>query len=328
MSAPSKDFLKDMHARQGVMVSVNLVTVIVLWYLYLVGVACLWFHSVPATLVMIVTVGGFLFTWLAYYRHELWHNYFPGINNPRFFDLVSFMMFSDPQVYRIAHPAHHKYVHTIRDIEFFCERHDQDPAKRKRQFLLELLFGNMAWELVTLHRLYAEGKADRWEARKALFKRLGLLALAAVAAAFVDPRGSLMILPTFLLTAFVAAHATRHNQWIEHLGLRDDGGTLHQRDMLTRNLPNRGILNRLWNFYNHNDPLDHVLHHTEPKYNTRGVAGVPMPVGSVYTSIPEHFGRVVAHYRSLCVPQVAVAKASPPVQVRESGETCDATTAP
>lgn len=320
MGAASKEVLREKHDAQGLFVSASLMTVIVLWYVYLIGTAYLWVHSFPWTLVTIVTVGGFLFTWLAYYRHELWHNYFPGISNPIFFDLVSYVMFSDPQVYRIAHPAHHKYVHTTKDIEFFCERYDEDPAKRRRQFLLELLLGNMVWEVSTQHRLYREGKADRWEGRKALFKRLALLLAASGVAAMIDPRAGWRVIPVFLMTAYVAAIVTRQNQWIEHLGLRAEGASLARRDMMTRNLPNTSLLNRMWNFYNHNDPRDHVLHHTDPKYNTRGVDGIDLPEGAVYTSIPEHLGRLWAHYRSLCEAPLSVSdsreESAPPASLR------------
>lgn len=56
-------------------------------------------------LALIPTAGVFLLSWMGYYRHELWHSYFAGANNPRWFDLLSWLLFSDPAVYRIAHPA-------------------------------------------------------------------------------------------------------------------------------------------------------------------------------------------------------------------------------
>jgi len=246
-----------------------------------------------------VFVGGYVHCWLGYYRHELWHNYFPGLDNPRMFDLVSSVMFSDPQIYRVCHPAHHKYIHSSKDLEFFCANYNQDRKKRRRQFLLELVFGNMAWELDALVRLKREGKACKWKGRRALMNRLAILVPAIALAGWLKPGAGPFVLLTFALTSWLSAVVTRQNQWIEHLGLQEDGAPLAERDLLTRNLKIDGLLSWLFNFYNHNDAREHTLHHTIPRWNSRNLPGLALPPGAQFTTLGEHVRRLYTHYTSL-----------------------------
>lgn len=246
---------------------------------------------------LIPTLGVFLLSWMGYYRHELWHSYFAGANNPRWFDLLSWLLFSDPAVYRIAHPAHHKYVHTLRDIEFFCE-HYEDRARRRLQFKLELIFGNMAWELTCLHRLFHEGKYTRWASRFCLVKRAALFFLLNGVSRWLTPGSGWYYFGCYLATLWIGSLVTRHNQWIEHLGILSDG-TIAERNLLTRNVSSDTFLGRVFNFMNHDDAKEHVFHHTEPQLNTRGFPGLTLPPGSRTITLPEYGRLLVEHYRSL-----------------------------
>lgn len=269
------------------------------WFAYVLAMPWLIIHTSGAAALLIPTLGVFLVSFLGYYRHELWHNYFPGLYNPTWFNFVSYMLFSDPAVYRIAHPAHHKYVHTTQDIEFFCEDYETDRPRRKRQFVLELIFGNMAWELTCLHRLFRENKYTRWGSRACLAKRAALFfTLHTICRALVPGSGWLFFW-CYLTTIWTGSVVTRHNQWIEHLGIVANGASIAERNLLTRNVRSGTLSGWLFNFMNHDDATEHVFHHTEPQLNTRGFAGLELPPGARTVTLSEYAGLLVDHYRSL-----------------------------
>lgn len=270
-----------------------------LWLAYLLAMPALVARFGWGALALVPTVGVYLLSWLGYYRHELWHNYFAGLNNPRWFDFVSYLVFSDPAVYRIAHPAHHKYVHTTADIEFFCEDYETDRPRRRRQFVLELIFGNMAWELTCLHRLFREGKYTKWGSRVCLLKRASILAVLVSISRWITPGSGWTYLGCYLGTLWVGSLVTRHNQWLEHLGICANGASIAERNLLTRNLKSEGLLARWFNFMNHDDAREHVFHHTEPQLNTRAFPGLELPPGARTITIGQYLGLVARHYRSL-----------------------------
>jgi hypothetical protein len=276
----------------------SLVAVILLWLGYLLLVPILWSRHGPAALALAPTAGVYLFSWLAYYRHELWHNYFPMIHNPTWFNFVSYLLFQDPQVYRVAHPTHHKFVHTPDDLEFFCQDWRTDRRRRRRQFVLELAFGNIAWHLSTFTRLKKEGRVTMAGSCAALVKRVAILIGLMAVAGWIEPRGRWLFLATYGLTIWLGAIMTRHLQWVEHLGIVS-GGSLAERNLLTRNLSSDTVLGWLFNFLNHDDAREHVFHHTEPKLNTRGVRGLQLPPGAERITLGDYVGILRAHYSKL-----------------------------
>lgn len=279
--------------------TINFVIVFITWLAYVVLAPLLWLQSPWLALLVIPLIGGYLASWLLYYRHELWHNYFPGLNNERALDLVSYTLMSIPQAYRVCHGSHHKHVHTYEDMEFFCQDYATDRTKRRRQFLLEVFFGNIAWEWSTTFRLARAGKISSRDRIKARIGSLTFLAIAAGLSYWIQPGNTLYLLLTFVLTAWLGAVVTRQSQWIEHLGIHANGCSLHERDMLTRNLPSNTTLGWLVNFYTHNDAREHVLHHTEPGQNLRAVDGLSLPKEAHTTTVGEHLWRLWSHYRSL-----------------------------
>lgn len=268
------------------------------WWTYLVLTPRLIAALGPAAWLLAPTLGVFLFTWLGYYRHELWHGYFTGVDNPRWFRFVSYLLFSDPQVYAVAHRFHHAHVHTLRDVEFFCEDYETDRAGRRRQFILELLFGNAAWELASLQRFKRDGLATARAGRIALACRAGLLAAVVAVAAQVTPGGGSVCLGLYAATVWMGSVMTRHDQWVEHLGIVGDG-SLVERNLLTRNLAPATIWDRLFLFVNHNEPREHVLHHLEPRVDSRGLPGVQLPIGSRQTTLAEYARLFLAHVRTI-----------------------------
>ncbi|MBI4867003.1 MAG: fatty acid desaturase [Candidatus Wallbacteria bacterium] len=263
---------------------------------YLLLMPVLWAKSVALALVVVATIGGYLAVGLGYYRHELFHSYYRPLTKP-LYHLTSWLVFSDPQVFRIAHPLHHGAVHTHEDIEFFCERYATDPARRRRQFILELLFGNAAWELLTLARLKRERKYYRPLGFLSFFCRAGLVALLCWVSSRLNPGSAGVYLLCYALTLWWGAVVSRHNQWLEHLGIVSDG-SFDERNLLTRNLPDTGALNWLWNLYHRNDPREHVLHHTKAGLHSR-VVPFELPEGTRFTSVAEYPAILRQYWRTL-----------------------------
>jgi hypothetical protein len=53
------------------------------------------------------------------------------------------------------------------------------------------------------------------------------------------------------------------------------------------------------NVLNHDDAREHVYHHTEPRINSRGISGLPLPRGAHAVSLTD-YGRILRrYYRSL-----------------------------
>jgi hypothetical protein len=276
----------------------GLAAVICLWCAYLVFAALLWSRRGAWSLLLVPTVGAYLFSWLAFYRHELWHRYFPFIDNGAWYNFVSYLLFSDPQVYRAAHSLHHRYVHTPDDIEFFCRDWLTDRRRRKRQFILELLFGNAAWELSTFWRLRRQGRATSKAHLHSVVKRLivflGLMSLAES----LEPGAGWFFASLSTVSIWFGALMNRHVQWIEHLGIVSDG-SLAERNLLTRNLSSSTFFGWLFNTLYHDDAKEHVFHHTEPKLNSRGLAGLSLPPGAQTITLGEYPRMLWSFYRSL-----------------------------
>ena len=276
----------------------SLVAVILLWIIYLLSVTVLWARHGPLALLLVPTVGTYLFSWLGFYRHELWHNYFPRIHNPTWFNFVSYLMWTNPQLYRLVHPTHHKYVHTPDDMEFFCQDWRTDRRRRKRQFILELIYGNIAMQVSHYTRLMKEGRATVQASRNAFAKRLALFLSLLAIAGWIQPGGQWLFFWTYILTIWLGVVMIRQLQWVEHLGIVSDG-SLAERNLLTRNLSSDTLLGWLFNFYNHDDAREHVFHHTEPKLNTRGLKGLKLPPGARTVTIQEYLGILATYYRNL-----------------------------
>jgi fatty acid desaturase len=269
--------------------------VLVLWFGYLLAVPILWARHGLLALALVPTAGIYLFTWLGYARHELWHGYFPHLDNQRWFNVVSYALFADPQVYRSAHASHHKFVHTTDDREFYCSEWATNRSRRRAQFLAELMLGNMAWDAHGFWRLCkAHGSSVVAAGLMATAKRLALLIGVIGLCDLLEPGSRWLCLSTYGLTLWAGAVTTRHNQWIEHLGIFSEG-SLAERNLLTRNLSSDGWAGRLINLVNHDDARAHVFHHTEPRVDSRGAPGLVLPHGARTISVTE-YGRVLVRY--------------------------------
>ena len=279
--------------------AVRLGIVVLLWFCYVLAVPILWKRHGAVALLLVPTAGVYLFTWLGYYRHELWHRYFPRIDNGRWFNFVSYLLFSDPQVYRLAHVSHHVAIHTPGDWEFFCADWTTDHARRRRQFFAELLLGNIAWELTCFWRLWkARGATVLRSGLAAAAKRVALLGVVTLTCGLIEPGSPGLCLISYALTVWAGSVMTRQNQWIEHLGIVSDGG-LAERNLLSRNLSSATWAGWLVNVLNHQDAREHVFHHTEPRVNSRGVSGLSLPPGAQAVSLSDYWRLLRRYHRSL-----------------------------
>ncbi len=120
-------------------------------YLFLIPYA---FHLLGWwSLSFMIFPGAWLFAWVAYLMHESWHKYVPGVPSDLFYNLFAFMLITDPQIYRLAHGAHHGEVHTWKDMEFHPWGKIEPKALRRLYNLMEIVFGNIFLQLLTTLRL-------------------------------------------------------------------------------------------------------------------------------------------------------------------------------
>lgn len=276
-----------------------LVGVVTGWLVYIFAVPYLWHRFGLVALLLVPTVGVYFFTWLGYYRHELWHNYFPRFDNQAWYNFLSHLILADPQVFSVAHSTHHRFVHTPRDLEFFPEHWETDRKKCRRQFLLELVFGNVAWEFITFERLRKSGQLDMKTCTVDFIQRCVLNLCFLAFGLFVLQAELWLSLTSYSLTIWAGALMTRLNQWVEHLGIEMDG-SLADRNRLVRNLSSATWGGKLFNFMNHYHAEEHVFHHSDPRYNTRAVTGLGgLPAGANTITFRQYVKILVNHYRSM-----------------------------
>lgn len=274
-----------------------LIGVIGAWVAFLLATSWLSAGVSPLFLLLAPTFGLYFFAWLGYYRHELWHNYFPVLNNRAWFYFVSCLLLSDSQVFRVAHSSHHKYVHTPDDLEFFCEDWQTSPSRRRRQFIAELVLGNLAWELATFRRLRKQGITSYRFAAISLVVRLVIATAIVTLAGQLAPQGGLYCIAVFALTGWSGAVLTRHSQWVEHLGIVSNGDII-ERNLLARNISRRDILSRIFNFITHADAKEHVYHHTDGRLPTRNT-NLTLPPEAREITFRQYLALLASHYRSL-----------------------------
>jgi hypothetical protein len=259
------------------------------WPLYLlllpIGVA----HWGAWSLLLMVFPGVWLFTWLGFLMHESWHTYVPGIPHQFFYTAFSWLLVTDPQIYRLLHGFHHSRVHTWDDTEFHPFGEIKNRFLRIINNFLELSMG--AAYLVVVSS-FAVVHQERYK-KKYRFDKL-LISLV-VWTAFYCGWGyvshALFAIP--LLTVALAYAATlwlgsfvfHHSQLIEHGNLIKPGNW-NERNLFTRNLSAQGMAARLFLLLTHGDSREHVLHHSRTAVHSRPFPGLfPMPPQAVYITI-------------------------------------------
>jgi hypothetical protein len=254
----------------------RLLGVMGLWLLYLLAIPVLWIRYGNGVMLLMPTVGAFLYTWMAFYAHELLHNYFPGVHNPTWYNLVSYSILADPQVYRVAHAYHHAQTHTAVDAELYLPSWGTSLRTRRSQFVLEFFFGIIVWEL-NLRRAYLAARRIQWAGViQSTCYHLGFLFVLAYVTESLEYFGWPAFLANYFLTMWFGSVIIRHNQWLEHLGVFCEGTLAHRREH-TRNLSTQTLMGKVFAVMTHNESAVHLFHHTEPGQDTRHLAVDALP---------------------------------------------------
>ena len=85
------------------------------WPVYLLLLPLVFSKIGFATILLMIFPGLFLFTWVGFLMHEAWHKYVPNIPNNFFYYIFSWMLLTDPQIYKMLHGGHHMNVNSWED---------------------------------------------------------------------------------------------------------------------------------------------------------------------------------------------------------------------
>ncbi|MCC7377150.1 MAG: fatty acid desaturase [Verrucomicrobiales bacterium] len=207
----------------------------------------------------------------------------------------------DPETYRLSHASHHLHANTDRDRQMYPEGFLANPTRARLQFALELVLGNLAWEIATTARLRRQGMLPGTRIAAHLPGRLVVPGVLAWFFATVAPEAAGFAIANFIVMFWSGSLMTRHNQWLQHLGIFASGDE-KARNLLTRNLRNETLLERTINFLNHDDSVAHTYHHTEPGSYTRLDSDLHPASDHVQVTLRDYWKALTAFYRELFGP--------------------------
>jgi fatty acid desaturase len=249
--------------------------------------------GLPA-LALAVFPGAYLFAWIGYLMHEAWHRLVPGLPNELLFTVYSWMLVTDPQVYRLVHGLHHSEVNTWDDVEFHPLGEIRSRPLRVLYNAAEILLGAVFVQMVTSivvsrrdtfsDRYRPAGLLAALAAWVAIFGGIGWASAALFGVSAVE-----VVVPT-ALTVWLGSLLLHHNQLVEH-GNLIVAGTWEERNGRTRNLRCHTLPERAFAFLSHHDSREHIHHHTMARVYARPLPGrVPMPPDAVYISLRDFLG--------------------------------------
>ncbi len=262
------------------------------WPVYLFLLPLAWNRLGPISLLLMVFPGAWLYVWMGCLMHESWHKYVPNVPNTFFYDLFSYMLVTDPQVYRILHGYHHSKVNTWEDTEFHPFGKITNTRLRKIYNFFEIIFG----VIVTFGvQPFVLPRHEKYKA-KYRFSSLVISTLASAAIwggigvasylAFRLPAWQIYL--SYILSLWFGAFLVHHDQLIEHGNLIVEGD-IQQRQIMSRNLRSDRLPEKALLFLLHRDCGEHTLHHTQVRLYSRPFPGkVPMPADAVYISLPAY----------------------------------------
>lgn len=239
--------------------------------------------------ILLVFPGAFIYSWICYLIHETWHKYLTNIPNFFLFNLYSWLLASDPQIYRICHGTHHTHTHTWDDMEFYPLGNIKNKYLRRLFNSMRFLFGqlfvyNIAFYAISKHAKFRWHKT--FMAWLIIIMIYGIFFFISHAMLHVAPKN---IVISWLLITFMGGSIQHHSQLIEHWGIIAEDKSCHERNLLSRNLQNKSMVERFFLFLTHWDSHQHVLHHTHVgKYTRPFLNAIPMPSTSVYISFKDY----------------------------------------
>jgi fatty acid desaturase len=271
----------------------NYYLVLLLWPSYLIILPAILVYGGWWVLPFLIFPGLFLFTWLGYLMHESWHKYVHSVNNRFFYNTFALMILSDPQLYNMTHSTHHVQIHTWQDAEFHPLGEIKSKGLRIIHNWLEILLGVAFLEVAASIKLPTDkrftGKYKVWK----------LFISSVVWIVFLGGAGYLshlifgVTLPqtatAYALTYWLGSFILHQSQLVEHGNVIMDGA-IKERNLQTRNLRPKGILEKTFLFITHNDSREHILHHTMTVIHSRPFPGlIELPEGSVFITMPDYF---------------------------------------
>lgn len=252
------------------------------------------------SLIIAVFPGALLYSWICFLLHESWHKYVPNVPNQFLFNLYSWLLAADPQIYRIAHGTHHAHTHTWHDLEFYPIGKITNPYLRRFYNLLHFMLGQVFIYHISLIYQMAKHPKFRWHRYLSAF----MMIVITYASLFYISHHILNV-STFhvfigwVMLTIVGGSIQHHSQLIEHWGIIAEDKSLLERNLLSRNLKSEGLIEKFFLFLTHWDSHEHVLHHLHPRTYTRPfLKQIPMPSQSVHINFKEYLGiawRVIMH---------------------------------
>ncbi len=220
--------------------------------------------------------GVYLFTGLGFLMHECWHKYVPAIPHGFFYRAFSWMLVTDPQIYRLLHGSHHAQVNSWADAEF----HPFGQIKSRLARIIlnngEIIFGIVVLVFAqTLAMISREPFRKKYRIASLLLAMLmwvfylTALGFASHIVFSISPKD---IVFSYVLVLWFGSLILHHSQLIEH-GSLIVAGDWHERNVATRNLAARGWAEKFFLFLTHNDSREHVLHHTQVSIHSRPFPG-------------------------------------------------------
>lgn len=264
------------------------------WPLFLWCLPYAWARFGAWSLAIMVFPGLYLFTGVGYCMHECWHKYVPVLPNDTLFDLFGWMLLTDPQVYRILHGRHHADVNSWEDHEFHPLGNIQKVPWRRLYNSLEILFGVVfvvvVSALVVPRRPLYRAKYRRGRQWSSLAVWVVFLTGVGFASGVMFGVSAQQVIVAYALMYGLGSFFLHQSQLVEHGNLIVDG-EWSQRNLKTRNLRRRTLLEKAFLFLTHNDSREHVLHHTLVRVYSRPFPGrVPLPPQAVVISLREYLG--------------------------------------
>lgn len=268
-----------------------------LWILYFISLPYVFDLSKPFFFIYVFTIGNFLFCWLGYLFHETWHEYIPVVPNKTLYYIYGLLLFSDPQIYRITHGSHHAKAHTYEDLEFYPIGELKNPFLKRLYRWGEFLFG-VAF-LFFFHSLILPTKKDlklRFSAGKhikALIHISVLYGLIILSAMTIFKPELTSLVAAYLIGIWIHSFFLHQSQMIEH-GFLILEGSVHERNLATRNVIPEGPLEKFFLFLTHDDPREHVFHHTQPMAYLRPFPEtLPLPAGSNKVTLRKYISLMI-----------------------------------
>lgn len=270
--------------------------VVLAWPAYLFFLPWVWSRSPAAGIVFTVFPGIYLFTWMGFLMHECWHRYVPNVPNGAFYQIFSWLLLTDPQVYRLLHGTHHYHVNSWQDAEFHPFGEIKSRPLRIAMNIAEITLGIAA--LVIAQTFVMIGNP----AFRRKYRVMSLLVSILVWIVYLGGIGwaahhvfsvpALSVAVSYILFFWIAGALLHHSQLVEH-GNLFIAGDWNERNIKTRNLRVKSPAERVFLFMTHGDSREHVLHHVLVSVHSRPFPGrIPLPANAAIFTMGD-YGRVL-----------------------------------